>query len=113
VATSGKIASAIATVIQRMQTDGLTAANATARHAEAYSTPVVHVDRTGNIQISISVTTIDEDIEAALETYQARVEVVDTKLQIIQAWVPFDLIDTLAVQPFVLYIRPPSYAFRR
>jgi hypothetical protein len=113
VATSGKIASAIATVVQRMRADGLTATNATARHAEAYSTPVVRVDPKGRIQTYIAVTTVDGEVESVLEQYQARIEVADTRLRIIQAWVSFDYLETLAARPFVLYIRPPSYAIRR
>jgi hypothetical protein len=110
---SGKIASSLYTVVQRMRHDGLTAANAAVRNAEAYSTPGVRVDHTGSIETSISVTTVDQEVESRLEHYQARIQVADATLRIIQAWIPFEHLETIAALPFVLYIRPPSYAIRR
>ena len=84
---AGKIASSLQRVVQRMHQDGVTAANVATRHAETYSTPLVHVDTLGRRA--------------------------DAQLHIVHAWVPFDRLETVAALPFVRSLRPPSYASRR
>jgi hypothetical protein len=59
------------------------------------------------------VTAVEPGIEALLEQQHARIETVDARLRLIQAWIPFDRLEQIAALPFVQYIRPPSYAVRR
>jgi hypothetical protein len=96
-----------------MQQDGVTAANVTARQAERYSTPLVRVDAQGRVHTAILVTTFDAQVESALTTPQVSIEHVDAQARLVQAWIPFDRLATVAALPFVRYLRPPSYASRR
>lgn len=113
VSATAKIASSLRSVIQRLREAGITAANAAVRHAESYSMPLVQVDHTGSIQTVIVVTTVDDQVESLLEQQQVRIEIADADLRLIQAWIPFERVEHIAALPFVRYIRPPSYAFRR
>jgi hypothetical protein len=96
-----------------MQHDGVTAGNVTARHAESYSTPLVRVDAAGRVHTVILVTTVDAQVESALSAQQVIIERVEARQGLVQAWIPFDRLDTVAALPFVRYLRPPSYASRR
>ena len=110
---AGKIASSLQLVVQRMHQDGVTAANGATRHAETYSTPLVHVDTLGRVHTAILVTTFDTHVESVLTVHQVAIERADAQLHIIHAWVPFDRLETVAALPFVRSLRPPSYASRR
>lgn len=112
-AAAAKIAAAIRSVVQRLQQDGITAATAAARQAESYTTSLVRVDHTGSIQAVILVTAVENQVESILAQHQARIEIADAELRLIQAWVPFERLEQIAALPFVRYIRPPSYAVRR
>ena len=110
---TSKIASSLRSVVQRMQQDGVTAANVTARHTERYSTPLVHVDTQGRVHTAILVTTFDAEVESVLTTHQVSIERADAQARLVQAWIPFDRLATVAALPCVRYLRPPSYASRR
>lgn len=110
---ASKIASPLHRVLQRMQQDGVTATNVTARHVERYSTSLVRVDAQGRVHTAILVTTFDTQVESVLATHQVAIERADTQMRLVQAWIPFDRFETVAALPFVRYLRPPSYASRR
>ena len=110
---AGKIASSLQHIVQRMHRDGVTAANVATRHAETYSTPLVHVDPLGRVHTAILVTTFDTHVESVLTVHQVAIERADAQLHIVHAWVPFDRLETIAALPFVRSLRPPSYASRR
>ena len=108
-----KIASSVQNLIERLRADGITAANVATRHPESYSTPLMRVDDTGRIQTVIQVTTVDKQVESVLEQQGVHIDITDEALHLIQAWIPFERVEQVAQLPFVRYIRPPSYAFRR
>ena len=110
---ASKIASPLQRVVQRMQQDGVTAATVTARRTERYSTPLVRVDAQGRVHTAILVTTFDAQVESVLTTHQVSIEQADTQARLVQAWIPFDRLATVATFPFVRYLRSPSYARRR
>ena len=110
---AGNIASSLQRVVQRMHQDGVTAANVAIRHAETYSTPLVHVDTLGRVHTAILITTFDTHVESVLTTHQVAIERADAQVHIVQAWVPFDRLETVATLSFVRSLRPPSYASRR
>ena len=110
---TGNIASSLQRVVQRMHQDGVTAANVATRHAETYSTPLVHVDTLGRVHTAILVTTFDTHVESVLIAHQVAIERADAQVHLVQAWVPFDRLETVAALPFVRSLRPPSYASRR
>jgi hypothetical protein len=96
-----------------MQHDGVTAVNVRTRQPETYSTPVVHVDAWGRLHTAILVTEVNAQAEAALTAHAVVIEHAVASLRLIQAWVPFDRLTTIAALPFVRALRPPSYASRR
>jgi hypothetical protein len=110
---ASKIASSLQGVVQRMQQDGVTAANVTARHAEQYSTPLVRVDTGGRVHTAILVTMFDAQVESVLTAHQVSIDHADAQARLVQAWIPFDRLATVAALPCVRYLRPPSYASRR
>jgi len=110
---ASKIASPLQRVVQRMQQDGVTAASVTVRQAERYSTPLVRVDAQGRVHTAILVTTFDAQVASVLTTHRVSIEHADAQARLVQAWIPFDRLATVAALPFVRYLRPPSYASRR
>jgi hypothetical protein len=65
------------------------------------------------LQVVLQVTAVDASVTAQLVQQQMQIEQVDTAAHVIQGWVFFEQLATLAMLPFVQYIRPPSYAVRR
>lgn len=110
---TSKIASSLQRVVQRMQQDGVTTANVTARQAERYSTPLVRVDAEGRVHTAILVTTFDAQVESVLTMHQVAIDRANAQARLVQAWIPFDRLATVAALPFVRHLRPPSYAHRR
>jgi hypothetical protein len=96
-----------------MQQEGLTAANAATRHPETYSTPLVRVDQAGRIHTLILVTAVSTQVEATLATHDVTVESTDARRHSVQAWIPFERLEIVAMLPFVRYLHPPHYAHRR
>ena len=110
---TGKIASLIREVVQRMHDDGVTPANVATHSTTAYSNPFVRVDTEGRIHTDIVVTQLTPEVMADLHALQVQPTQTHASQMIIQGWVPFDRIAAVAALPFVQYIRPPRYAMRR
>jgi len=108
---AGKIASSLQRVVQQMHQDGVTAANVATRHAETYSTPLVHVDTLGRVHTAILVTTFDTQVELVLTTHQVVIERADTQVYLVQAWVPFDRLETVAALGNSQELRYQRFAF--
>ena len=81
--------------------------------ASLLSNKLVKVDGDRNIHAYIRVDTFGSAERAKLEAYRVKIEVVNEDYGIIQAWIPFDLIDVVAQLPFVKLVTPPSYAVTR
>ena len=99
--------------MQRMHDDGVTPANVAARSATDYSNPLVRVDARGRIHADMTVTRVTPDVMADLRALQVHDLKTHAGQTIIQGWVPFDRVVTVAALPFVRHIRPPHYAMRR
>jgi len=108
-----KIASLIQDVIQRMRNDGVTPANVATHSAADYSNPFVRVDTRGRIHTDITVTRVTPEVIADLRASQVQNIQTHAGQTIIQGWVPFDRVVTVAALPFVHHLRPPRYAMRR
>lgn len=100
-------------VVSDMRRDGVTRENARDRHSSRYSNRRVRVSDDAELQTYIYLERFGEAERAALESHQARIEVVNENLNIVQAALPFDRIDTVAHLPFVKKMTPPSYHTRR
>jgi hypothetical protein len=110
---TSKMASLIRDVVQRMHDDGVTSANVATHATTAYSNPFVRVDAEGRIHTDIVVTQLTPEVMAALHALQVQPTQTHASQMIIQGWIPFDRIATVAALPFVQHIRPPRYAMRR
>ena len=108
-----KISATIRTLIKEMQAIGITRQNAKKRQAASLSTPFVKVDNRGYVQSYIHVKALNATFIAELEAKQVDIELTNTSLKIIQAWVPFDIIEEVARLEFVERIEPPSYGVPR
>lgn len=108
-----KIAASLRDVMQRLHDDGVTASNVTLRQPASYSTALVRVDTHGRLQVVLQVTAADVAAMAQLTQHHMQIEHVDTARRLIQGWVFFERLVTIADLPFVQHIRPPSYAVRR
>jgi hypothetical protein len=107
---SEKVSANLRAVITEMKAYGITRQNATTRGASDFSTPLVRVDAQGNIQTYIYVDAVDTENRALLESYEVIVEIVNEKLNLYQAWIPFNKLEKVARLSFIKRITPPSYA---
>jgi len=73
------------------------------------STPFVHVNKDGDLQVYIYVSEWSETERSELASLGVRVELAMDDLNIIQAWVPFDRLEATANLPFIMRIAPPHY----
>jgi hypothetical protein len=102
-----KISSAVRDVVQQLRKSPLRMKSLTAATA---ATPVVKVDDTWNVHVYIQMANSSPEKIAALRKMQARIEIVNHRWNIVQAWLPFEKIDEVAALDFVRSIRPPGYA---
>ncbi|MBW2409102.1 MAG: hypothetical protein JRF72_04845 [Deltaproteobacteria bacterium] len=107
---SEKVAANLRAVIAEMTAHGITRQNASTRGASDFSNPLVRVDAQGNIQTYIHVDAVGTENRRMLESYEVAVEIVNEKLNIYQAWIPFNRIMEVVQLSFVKRITPPSYA---
>ena len=108
-----KISSLITKSISKMQSLGITRENAESVYASSISDPLVKVDNSGNIQTYIYMENMNQDNISTLESMNVKIEIVNSKFNLIQAWVPFDKVEEVAGLNFVKKITPPSYGILR
>ena len=108
-----KISSLITKSISKMQSLGITSENAESVYASSISDPLVKVDNSGNIQTYIYMENMNQDNISTLESMNVKIEIVNSKFNLIQAWVPFDKVEEVAGLNFVKKITPPSYGILR
>jgi len=108
-----KVASIIRDVLKRMHDDGVSPANVATHTATHYSNPLVRVDAQGRIHIDIAVTRVTPAVIADLQALQVQHLQPHAGQAMIQGWVPFDRVVTIAALPFVRHLRPPRYAMRK
>src|SRR3990170_4030082 len=108
-----KISSLIMKRISKMQSLGITRENVESVYPTSISDPLVKVDKSGNIQTYIYMENMDQDNISKLESMNVKIEIVNPKFNLIQAWVPFDKVEELASLNFVKKITPPSYGILR
>src|SRR3989337_4430345 len=108
-----KISSLIMKRIKKMESLGITRENAESVYASSISDPLVKVDNSGNIQTYIYMENMNQDNISTLESMNVKIEIVNSKFNLIQAWVPFDKVEEVAGLNFVKKITPPSYGILR
>src|SRR3990172_2558366 len=108
-----KISSLIMKRISKMQSLGITRENAESVYASSISDPLVKVDNSGNIQTYIYMENMDQENISKLESMNVKIEIVNSKYNLIQAWIPFDIVEEVASLSFVKKITPHSYGILR
>src|SRR3989337_1884414 len=108
-----KISSLIMKRISKMQSLGITRENVQSVYPTSISDPLVKVDKSGNIQTYIYMENMDQENISKLESMNVKIEIVNSKYNLIQAWVPFDEVEEVASLNFVKKITPPSYGILR
>src|SRR5574341_1976475 len=111
--TNPKISSLIMKRISKMQSLGITRENVESMYPTSISDPLVKVDKSGNIQTYIYMKNMNQDNISKLESMNVKIEIVNSKYSLIQAWVPFDEVEDVASLDFVQKITPPSYGILR
>lgn len=109
-AMPAKVSSSIHRVLQRMQADGVTAANAASRDVSSYANPLVRVDAAGRIHTAVWVTHLQDHVLVELRRLQMHIERTDARQGVVQGWVPFYRVADVAALSFVQHVRPPRYA---
>jgi len=108
-----KVAPLLREVVQRMRDAGATRERAGVMDLQAFSTPAVHVDREGRIQVYVDVERVDDETLRELQAAGVAVDLASPRARIVQGWVPFDMIDTVTGLAAVRRIRAPDYAMPR
>jgi hypothetical protein len=108
-----KINLSISSMLDQLRDKGVTRQTITESDAKSLSTQLVRIDKRGRIQAYIDVDAIDSDLLTNLKEKGVDIELSNASLRIIQAWVPFDRIEELAMIESVRRIRPPDYGIPR
>ena len=106
---SKKVSSSLKTMIAKMEALGITKKDVSELRDSSLSTPLVKVNNGGSIQTYIYIRTFGVEEKALLEARDVEIEIVNEKLGIIQAWIPFYQIYEVAELPFVKRVTPPKY----
>jgi len=110
---SSKVSPLVRALKENMEDRGITAKSARDFGVSALSNPLVKVDEDGNVHTYIRVFTFGSKERAQLEAYDTNIEIVNEEHGIIQAWIPFGMVDEVSQLPFVKLITPPGYRVTR
>ncbi|MCG6917134.1 MAG: S8 family serine peptidase [Deltaproteobacteria bacterium] len=110
---SSKVSPMVRAVKENMEGRGITAKSARGLNVSALSNSLVKVDEDGNIHTYIRVHYFGAAERAQLEAFDVEIEIVNEEHGIIQAWIPFELVEEVAQFPFVKLITPPGYRVNR
>ena len=78
--------------------------------AQRFSSDTLKVDNAGRVQIYVSVTDTSDQALDTLRRHGLDIEVVNDDFGIVQGWISVANLDSLAAEPVVVKVRPPSYA---
>ena len=110
---SRKVSPIVRAVKENIEDPSITARSARGLNYSALSNPLVKVDEDGNIHTYIRVHSFGAAEIAQLEAYDAEIETVNEEHGIVQAWIPFEVVDQVAQLTFVKLISPPGYRVTR
>jgi slime mold repeat-containing protein/PKD domain-containing protein/subtilase family protein/thrombospondin type 3 repeat protein len=113
VARSEKIDVPLRSMAQELRRQGITKSNARSRRASTLSNVLVRIDDSAALHAYIHVDSLNADVLNRLEGLGARIEISDVEAGIVQAWIPYDQLDTAADLPFVKRITVPSFGVSR
>lgn len=107
--SDSKVSSRVMSTIAKMKSIGMTKENASTFHTSSLSSPLVKVDESGYIQTYVYLEDTNKENVSKLESIGTKIEIISTKYNIVQAWIPFDKVEEAANFNFVTKIAPPSY----
>ena len=110
---SRKVSPIVRAVKENIEDRSITARSERGLNYSALSNPLVKVDEDGNIHTYIRVHSFGAAERAQLEAYDAEIETVNEQHGIVQAWIPFEVVDQVAQLTFVKLISPPGYRVTR
>ena len=108
-----KIDAHLTRVLDRISAQGITRSNAVARNVSGLSDRLVRIKKDGQVQVYIHVDAVTDEAQATLGAIESQIEIANSKLNVIQAWIPFDRVEQVAALPFVSKVTRPSYARTR
>ena len=96
----------------QLQARGINRANPeTLSAAPQYSSTLIRVDSRARIHLYLELANMDTASLDALSRFpELGTEITNMDLKIVQVWVPYEEVETIARLDFVLRIRPPEYA---
>jgi subtilisin family serine protease len=109
-----KIVARLRGLVADFRAEGITRHTATAADvARRFSTPLLRIDDAGRVEVYVWAADTTPATLASLTAHDLDVEVVNAELGIVQGWIPVESLESLAAEPAVTKIRPPSYATPR
>ena len=108
-----KIGPAIRLMLEELRARGITRANARTRNVAALSHPLVRLDRDGSIHVYLEMKDQSAPALDELRGRGARIDIVNRELGLVEAWIPFDLVEDVAAFENVTQLKRPSYAVTR
>jgi hypothetical protein len=110
---ANKIGSKLLEVIHQLKADSETPNSPQGKNLEAYSTPFVKVSSTGDIRVYVHLRTFNDVSLETLKAHNLQIEISNAELRIVQGWIPYYSVESLAQLPVVEKIQAPSYDYRR
>jgi uncharacterized protein (TIGR03437 family) len=108
-----KVQRSVLRTVERLRVQTVAKANANDINPARLSTPVLRVDRRDRLHLYLQLADVSSANLAALNpTGDTEIELVSGELKLVQAWVPYDSVETIAALDFVLSVRPPDYGIR-
>jgi hypothetical protein len=103
------VESSIEKFLLRLKLDGVTVENAKEKKLSSYATPRLRINDDGAIHVYVYVSDATDAHQEKLRKLGATIELANDDLKLIQAWLPFDKVESAAAMPFVKAVRPPKY----
>jgi len=111
---SRKIVSRLRVLIADFRVQGITSESAPATDvSRRFSSEFLKVDKTGRVQVDVSVTDTSEASLDLLRAHGLDIEIVNREFVMVQGWIPVEKLEDLAGEAVVKRIRPPSYGRSR
>lgn len=104
-----KVSGQLRAVLDKIESRGITRANARAREVATLATPFVRLEQDGRVQVYVYLDAVAEGQLNALRALELEIEITNEDLAVVQGWAPFDRIDQIAARPFVSRVTAPRY----
>jgi hypothetical protein len=108
-----KISPGLTKVLNKMADAAASRNGAQSLSAEDFSTPLVKVDNSGNIEVYVHMSESSGENIGQLTALGLIPEVINENLKIVQGWLPGGSLEKAAELGFVSRITPPSYGYTR